>query len=59
MGRLILLLAGHERLRERTMRALETDSGVFARLLAVHVGADSPMRLATAGARFGWRLVTA
>lgn len=58
MGRLILLLTRHERLRERTMRALASDAGLFARLLAVHVGADSPMRLATTGALLGWRLVT-
>jgi flavin-dependent dehydrogenase len=59
MGRLILLLAGHERLRERTIRALASDAGIFARLLAVHVGTGSPLRLAVTGARFGWGLVTA
>jgi len=58
-GRLMLLLAGHEGLRERAMHALASDAGIFARLLAVHVGATSPVHLATTGVLLGWRLVTA
>ena len=59
MGRLMLLLDGHSALRERVLRALASDSDVFARLLAIHVGAASSPHVAAAGARFGWRLVAA
>jgi len=59
MGRLLLLLADQKTLRARAMRALASDTGVFARLLAVHVGATSPAHLAATSALFGWRLVAA
>jgi flavin-dependent dehydrogenase len=59
MGRFLLLLADHQRLRERTMRALASDADVFARLLAVHVGATSTVHIAKTGALLGWHLVAA
>jgi menaquinone-9 beta-reductase len=59
MERLILLLASHESLRERVIRAMASDARIFSRLLAIHLGAISPLHLAAAGARFGWRFVTA
>jgi menaquinone-9 beta-reductase len=59
MGRLMLVLDGRPRLRERTLRALATDARVFARLLAVHIGAKSEAHLAATGAMLGWRLVGA
>lgn len=59
MGRLMLLLDGRAALRERTIRALASDPGVFTRLLAIHVGTTSPAHLAATGARLGWRLVAA
>lgn len=59
MGRLMLLLDGHSALRERTFRAFASDSRVFARLLAVHVGAKSQAHLAATGALLGWRFVAA
>jgi flavin-dependent dehydrogenase len=59
MGRVMLLLDGRTAVRERTMRALASDSDVFARLLAVHVGATSAVHFAATGALLGWRLVAA
>jgi menaquinone-9 beta-reductase len=59
MGRLMLVLDGHPALRERTLRAFASDSRVFARLLAVHVGAKSQAHLAATGALLGWRFVAA
>jgi flavin-dependent dehydrogenase len=59
MGRLMLVLDGRPRLRERTLRAMAADERVFARLLAVHIGAKSEAHLATTGAMLGWRLVAA
>jgi menaquinone-9 beta-reductase len=59
MGRLMLVLDGRPRLRERTIRALAADARVFARLLAVHIGAKSEAHLAATGAMLGWRLVGA
>jgi menaquinone-9 beta-reductase len=61
MGRLMLVLDGRPRLRERTIRALasDADARVFARLLAVHIGAKSEAHLAAIGAMLGWRLVGA
>jgi menaquinone-9 beta-reductase len=59
MGRLMLALDGRPWLRERTIRAMATDERVFARLLAVHIGAASHAHLAATGAMLGWRLVAA
>jgi len=59
MGRLMLVLDGRPRLRERAIRAMARDAQVFARLLAVHIGAKSQVHLAATGAMLGWRLVGA
>jgi menaquinone-9 beta-reductase len=59
MGRLMLALDGRPWLRERTIRAMAADEKVFARLLAVHIGAASKAQLAATGAMLGWRLVAA
>jgi len=60
MGRLMLVLDGRTRLRERAIRALASDADVFARLLAIHVGVKSSAHhLASAGAMLGWRFVGA
>ena len=59
MGRLLLLLDSQPKLRHRTMRALAAHPDLFARLLAVHVGATSPRHLAETGALLGWRFVAA
>ena len=57
MGRLMLLLGGHPSLRERTLQAFMSDPRIFARLLAIHIGAESQLRLAATGALLGWQLV--
>jgi flavin-dependent dehydrogenase len=59
MGKLMLVLDGRPRLRERAIRAMALDARVFARLLAVHVGAKSQAHLAVTGAMLGWKLVGA
>jgi len=59
MGRLMLLLDEYAGLRERTLRAFRSDARIFARLLAVHVGAKSQAHLAATGALLGWHLVVA
>ena len=59
MGRLMLVLSGHASLRERTLQAFISDRRIFARLLAVHIGARSQAQLAAAGALLGWQLVAA
>jgi len=59
-ARLMLLLDGRSRLRERAIRALASDADLFARLLAIHVGVrSSAQELASAGAMLGWRFVAA
>jgi hypothetical protein len=59
MGNLLLLLDRQSGLRKRTMRALEATPRLFERMLAYHVGETRPLRLAAAGAHFGWRFLTA
>jgi flavin-dependent dehydrogenase len=57
MGHLMLMLDRHPELRARAMRAMAANPEVFARLLAIHVGATSPRHLATTGTLLGWRFV--
>ena len=59
MANLMLILDVHADVRERAFRALAKGPEVFARLLAVHVGATSPMHFAATGAMLGWRLLAA
>jgi flavin-dependent dehydrogenase len=59
MGRLLLLLDRRPSLRTRVMRALAAHPDLFARLVAVHVGATSPRHIAETGAMLGWRFVMA
>ena len=59
MGRLMLALDGRPNLRERALRAMSRDARVFARLLAVHIGAKSEAHLAAIGAMLGWQLLGA
>ncbi len=58
MARLMLLLEHRERLRSRVMHAFMTEPELFARILATHVGAVSPMDFAANGVALGWRLLT-
>jgi menaquinone-9 beta-reductase len=59
MGRLLLLLDKQPKVRQRAMHALAKHPDLFARLLAVHVGATSAGHLAATGAQLGWRFVVA
>jgi flavin-dependent dehydrogenase len=59
MARLMLLLEHREKLRSRVMRAFMTEPKLFARMLATHVGAVSPMDFAGNGLALGWKLLTA
>ena len=58
MGRLLLLLDRYPVLRRRVLRGFADDPALFARLLAVHRGEDSPAFLAVTGMRLGWQLLT-
>jgi flavin-dependent dehydrogenase len=57
MGRLMLLLDRHARLRERAVHVLAAGPDLFARLLAIHVGAASPAQFFKTGMSFGWRFL--
>jgi flavin-dependent dehydrogenase len=59
MGRLLLLLGSQPRVRHRAIHALAAHPDLFARLVAVHVGATSPGHLAGTAALLGWRFVVA
>jgi hypothetical protein len=59
IARLMLLLGSSAALRRRTMAVLAAHPEVFSRLLSVHLGAASPMEIASAGTLLGWRLMTA
>ena len=57
MGKLMLLLDKRPMLRSQTIRAMAADSRILERLLSVHVGAASPLHLATSGALLGLQLL--
>lgn len=59
MARALLLLESHERLRRRVMRAFVAEPELFGRLVAMHVGAASPIDAAANGLALGWKLLTA
>lgn len=59
MGNLLLLLDRRSGLRKRSLRALEAAPQLFERMLAYHLGESQLLRLATAGAVFGWRFLAA
>jgi flavin-dependent dehydrogenase len=59
MSRLLLFMDRHPLLRRRALRVMAAEPRLFARLLAVHVGAGSSSQLAALGAQLGWRLVAA
>jgi menaquinone-9 beta-reductase len=58
MSKLMLLLDQRSWLRDRVIRALASEPKIFARLLATHVGAVSPLDLTTNGLALGWKFVT-
>jgi flavin-dependent dehydrogenase len=59
MARLMLTLDGRPWLQRRTLQAFRRRPEIFERLLAVHVGALSPRRVALDGISLGWGLLTA
>jgi len=59
MARLMLILDWKTSLRQRTMRAFNADPRLFHRMLAMHVGALSPLDFAANGLSLGWQMLTA
>ena len=59
MARLMLALDWKTSFRQRVMRAFETDPGLFGQMLAMHVGALSPLRFAGSGISLGWQMCVA
>ena len=59
MAHLMLLLARHHRLRQRTLQAFHTRPRLFAGMLAMHVGAGSTTGYFANGLALGWNLLRA
>ena len=59
MARLMLTLDWKTSFRQRVMRAFGSDPRLFGRMLAMHVGALSPIDFATNGLSLGWRVLSA
>jgi menaquinone-9 beta-reductase len=59
MARLMLTLDWKTSFRQRVMRAFGSDPQVFAGMLAMHVGASSPVACAANGLSLGWRMLHA
>jgi flavin-dependent dehydrogenase len=59
MAKLMLTLDWRAYFRQRVMRAFESDPGLFARMLAMHVAGRPTSDLAGIGASLGWRMLYA
>jgi flavin-dependent dehydrogenase len=60
MARLMLLMDQNSWIRRRALRALASDPTLFARMLAIHPGAASPLEFGAQGTlSLGWHLLTA
>lgn len=59
MADFMLTIGRSERLRARLLRALASEPRIFARLLAIHVGALSPVHFAPNALALGWRMLSA
>lgn len=59
MSRLLLMLDEYSAFRKRAMKSLVKDPGLFARLLAAHLGETSTRFLAATSLRLGWQSLTA
>jgi flavin-dependent dehydrogenase len=59
MARLMLSLDWKTSFRQRVMRAFVSDPRLFARMLAMHVGALSPLDFVANGVSLGWRVLNA
>jgi len=58
MAKLMLTLE-HDAVRRRVMQAFRARPQVFARMLAMHVGMETPLGFAANGVALGWELLTA
>ena len=58
MSWLMLTLESRDSFRQRVMQAFATQPQTFARMLALHVGAATPLALAGIGLSLGWNLLT-
>jgi len=58
MARLMLTLDWKTSLRQRVMRAFNSDPRLFSRMLAMHVGDLSPLDFVANGLSLGWRMAT-
>jgi menaquinone-9 beta-reductase len=59
MARLMLTLDWKTSFRQRVMCAFGSDPQLFGRMLAMHVGALSPLEFAANGLALGWRVLSA
>ena len=59
MARLLLALDWKSSFRQRVMRAFGSDPRLFRRMVAMHVGALSPLEFAANGLSLGWRMLSA
>jgi menaquinone-9 beta-reductase len=57
MGRLILMLAGNNMLRERAIGSMAAKPEIFGKLLAIHVGQSTPAKVVSTGLQLGWRVL--
>jgi hypothetical protein len=56
----MLSMDRHASFRQRVFRAFSAEPSLFARMLAIHVGAMSPLSFGVRGTvALGWRLLTA
>lgn len=59
MAHLLLFLGSQPALRNHTFRVMEAAPNIFDCMLAYHVGETRPLELATTGAQFSWKFLTA
>ena len=59
MARMMLFMARHDRLRQRTMQVFESNPRSFAAMLSMHVGAGSATEYVSSGLSLGWQLLKA
>ena len=59
MGRLMLLMGRNGMVRNRALKSLAGQPGLFAEFLAIHAGKANAGTIVSAGARMGWGLLAA
>src|ERR1700687_629047 len=59
MSRIMLLMARHRHLRQRTLQVFQSSPRSFAGMLAMHVGEGSARHLISNGIALGWELLKA